>query len=94
MTVKVVFDNIKDKELVELVEFPTPFFVDYVDIRTKNGKKEGYKIKSEFGSRKNPFVVIYDDEDKFKQCFWSESGNAVQQFINAIKVYDCKIQEA
>ena len=45
MKVKVVFYDIKEKELVKLVEFPTPFFVDYIDIRTKNGKKEGYKIK-------------------------------------------------
>lgn len=94
MKIKIVYDNTKDRELIELVEFSTPFFIEYIDARTRNGKKEAYQIKSEFGAKKHPFVVVYDDEDKFKQCFWSESGNAVQQFINAIKVYDCKIQEA
>lgn len=82
MKVKIVYDNLKDKELIELVRFSTPYFVEYIDINTKNGKKEGYKIKSEFGARKNPFIVVYDDEDKFIKCFWSENRNACQQFVN------------
>lgn len=90
MNIKIVYDNNKDKELIELYEFSIPFFMEYIDTRTKDGKKEAYRIKSEYGARKNPFVVITDDKDKFIQCFWSESGNAVQQLINAIKVYDCK----
>lgn len=85
MKVKIVFDNIKDKELIELVRFSTPFFVEYVDARTRDGKKEAYKIKSEFGAKKNPFVVVYDDEDKFISCFWSEDQNACQSFINLYK---------
>lgn len=85
MKVKVVYDNKKDKELIELAKFSTPFFVEYVDANTKNGKKEAYQIKSEFGARLNPFVVLYDDEDNFTACFWSENGNAVQQFINLYK---------
>lgn len=82
MKVKVVYDNIKDRELMELIEFPTPYFIEYVDTNTRTGLNESYKIKGQFGARNNPFVVLYDDEDKFVKCFWSENGNAVQQFIN------------
>lgn len=85
MIVKIVYDNKKDRELIESVEFSTPFFVEYIDTLTKNGLKESYSIKGEFGARLNPFVVIYDDEDKFVKCFWSESGNACQQFVNYYK---------
>jgi hypothetical protein len=85
MIVKIVYDNKKDRELIESVEFSTPFFVEYIDALTKNGLKESYSIKGEFGARLNPFVVIYDNEDKFVKCFWSESGNACQQFINYYK---------
>ena len=85
MKVKIVYDNLRDKELVKLVEFSTPFFIEYIDEKTKNGKKESYKIKSEFGARKNPFVVIYNDEDKFIKCYWSENSNACQSFINDYK---------
>ena len=85
MKVKVVYDNPKDKELIELVEFSTPFFIEYIDEKTRNGKKEAYRIKSEFGARKNPFVVVYNDEDKFIKCYWSENNNSCQSFINDYK---------
>lgn len=90
MKVIVVYSNPKDKELIELVEFLTPFFIEFIDIKTKNGKKEGHRIKSEFGARKDPFIVVYDNEDKFKQCFWSENGSAVHAFINTYK-YGSKV---
>ena len=82
MKVIVIYENNKDKELIELIDFSTPYFVDYIDVKTRKGLKESYKIKNQFGARKNPFVVLYNDEDKFVKCFWSEEGNAVQQFIN------------
>ena len=37
----IVYDNKKDKELIELVRLSTPFFVKYIDTNTENGKKEG-----------------------------------------------------
>ena len=86
MKVKIVYNDVRDKELIELVRFSTPFFVEYLDERTKNGKKEGYRIKSEFGARKSPFVLVLDDEDNYLACFWTESGsNAVQNFISNYK---------
>jgi archaellum component FlaC len=35
MIVKIVYDNKKDRELIESVEFSTPFFVEYIDALTK-----------------------------------------------------------
>ena len=85
MKIKVVYENPKDKELLELVDFATPFFIEYIDIKTKEGKKEGWKIKNEFGARKDPFIEILDDEDNFKGCLWSEDQNACQSFIKMFK---------
>ncbi len=85
MNVKVVYEDLKDKELIELIEFSTPFFIDYIDYNTTEGRKKAYKIKSEFGAKKNPFVVIYNDEDKFVKCYWSENNNACQSFVNDYK---------
>ena len=85
MNVKVVYEDLKDKELIELIEFSTPFFIDYIDYNTIEGRKKAYKIKSEFGAKKNPFVVIYNDEDKFVKCYWSENNNACQSFVNDYK---------
>ena len=66
MKVILVYDNEKDKELMELIQFPTPFFVEYVDTLTREGLKESYRIKGQFGARLNPFIVIYDDESIYK----------------------------
>lgn len=86
MNVKIVYDNIKDRELIELYEFnETPFFVEYIDANTVSGRKEAYRIKSPFAARLNPFIVIKDDEDNFVKCFYSEDGNACQKFINEYK---------
>jgi len=85
MKVKVVYNNINDKELIKLVQLSTPFFVEFIDSATKNGKKEAYKIKSPFSARKEPFIVIYDEQDRFVTCLYSEERNAVQQFIDLYK---------
>ena len=93
MKVKIVFDNDKDKELINLVNFSTPFFVEFIDARTKNGKSSAYKVKSEFGARMNPFVVVYNDEDKLESVFWSENQNACQSFVTVYKDYESKNKE-
>ena len=90
MKVKVIYEDKKDRELFELVEFTTPFFLEYIDCNTSKGLKESYRIKNTYGARKNPFVLITDDEDNFVGCFWSEDQNAVQSFIN---VYASKNKE-
>ena len=89
MKVKIVYDNPKDKELVELIKFNTPFFIEYIDVKTKSGLKEGWKIKNEYGAKEDPFVLILDDEDNFMGCFWSENQNACQSFVNSLN-NDCK----
>lgn len=90
MKIKVAYENKKDKELLELNQSTTPYFIEYIDVTTKTGLKDSYKLKSLYGARLNPFIVVYDDEDKFVQCFWSENGNAVQQFINWLLNNDSK----
>lgn len=88
MNAIVVYDNIKDKELLDSIHLEVPFFVDYIDLQTKYGKKEGYVIKSHWGAIKNPFVELKDDEDKIIKVFYSEVGNACNQLIKYLN--DCK----
>jgi len=77
MNVKIVYKDLKDKEFLDNVNLETPFFVEYIDINSKKGKKEGWKLMNYYGTNKFPFVEI-DNEIPF----YSEEGNAIFQLIN------------
>ena len=88
MTATIIYDNKKDKELLNLICSEVPFFIKYIDFNTKSGRKEAYTIKSEWSAKLNPFVVLQEGEEIIK-VFYSEKENAVQQLINYLK-NDCK----
>ena len=86
----VVYDNKKDKELLDLINSKVPIFIDYIDFNTQNGRKEAYKVKSYWGAKMNPFVVLKEDE-KIIKVFYSEKNNAINQLITFLN--DSKNQE-
>lgn len=89
MNAIVVYDNIKDKELLDNVNLEVPFFVDYINANTKSGKKQSYQIKSHWGAKLNPFIELYDNNEII-QVFYSEKGNACNQlisYLNGCKSY-------
>lgn len=77
----VIYDNTKDRELLNLINSKFPIFINYINYNTATGRKESYKVKSSWGARKNPFVLVKDDE-KIIKVFYSEKSNAIQQLIN------------
>lgn len=83
MNVKVVYDNIRDRELLNLVDSKFPIFIEYIDINTKEGKKEAFRVKSHWAAKANPFVEI-TEEDKIIKVFYSDAkgDNAINQLIN------------
>ena len=85
----IVYDNNKDRELLELIDSKFPIFIHYINFNTVKGRKEAYRIKSEWGAKMNPFVVIeHDSSETLPQVFYTESGsNAIQQLINYLNDY-------
>ena len=85
MNAKVIFKDLKDKEFLDKINLETPIFVDYINIDSVKGKKEGWKILNYYGTTKLPFVELQLDEieNRYKP-FYSENGNAVFQLINYI----------
>ena len=77
----VVYDDIKDKELLDKNRSRSSFFIDYVDTGTLKGRKEGYRIKGPWSAKFNPFIELYDENDKIIKVFYSEVGNACNQLI-------------
>ena len=84
MQATVVYENKKDRELLNLIYSEVPLFIDYIDFNTKNGRKEAYAVKSKWSAKLNPFVVLQEGE-KIIKVFYSEKGNAIQQLINYLK---------
>lgn len=84
--VKVVYDNNKDKELLSQIDTTVPFFIDYIDMNTTNGRKVGFKLLNYWSAKKLPFVVIEDEDSNVLPIVkYSEVGeNAINQLIKFI----------
>lgn len=52
-----------------------------IDSGTLRGKKESYKLKNEWGSKLDPFIIIFDEQNKPIKAFYSEcNSDAICQF--------------
>ena len=49
---------------------------------SKEGKSKGYKLKSEFGARQDPFAVVYNKESPIKAYYSEDSDNIINDLIN------------
>ena len=56
----------------------------FIDILTKKGKKDGWAVKSHWGAKLDPFILI-EDNGKAIKAFYSEAGNAVEDFLKYIQ---------
>lgn len=74
----IVYNDLKDRELVKLIDTNIPIFVDYIDVL--KDKNRAYKIKSHWGAIANPFVELREG-DKTIKVFYSEKYNAIHQLI-------------
>ena len=88
MNVKIVYKDKKDKEFLDKINLETPIFVEYIDIETKKGKKEGWKLMNYYGTTTFPFIELEIDESN-RVPFYGERGNAIGQLINYLN-NDCK----
>ena len=57
----------------------TPIF-HFIDSLAKKSKKEAWRIKSYYGAKLDPFVVILDDEKPIK-AFYTEAEDVINSLI-------------
>lgn len=93
MEVIIVYDNKKDKEFISLIDYKFPIFFQYINMNTTKGRKEGYKIKSHFAARLNPFAVVLDDSNKPIKVFYSEAENVISSLTKYINEYEGKCNQ-
>ena len=81
MNANIIYDNNKDRDLIETISVTIPIFINFIDFNTVQGRKEAYKIKSHWAARKNPFVEVLNEDDV--NVFYSDdNSNAIIKFIN------------
>lgn len=72
----------KEQSDVEQLKKILPSNTKYIDILSKKGKKEGWKLKNYYGAKLDPFAVIIKDNKTIK-AFYSEAEN----IINSLNTY-------
>ena len=78
--VYITYDDEQDRELLEMVNTKTPAYLHFYDMKTTEGKKGGWKVKSKYSAKLDPFVLIQKDREE--TVFYSDGGkNAVRQLI-------------
>ena len=70
-----------------LSRIPKSENITLLDVETLKGKKEAFKLKSHWGARLDPFILL-EDNGKAIKAFYSEAGNAVEDFLKYIQNED------
>lgn len=65
------------------LNFPYSVFVKEYYLGSKDGKKKGWALKSDWGAKEDPFIICYKNDNAVK-CFYSEVDNSV---INSLMEY-------
>lgn len=71
-------EQIKKLEGFELSNF------HFIDTGTKKGSKEGWKLKSHWGAKLDPFILITENETPIK-AFYSEAGDVINNLIKHLE---------
>jgi dUTP pyrophosphatase len=80
--VYLVTKNPKDKERLIKEESSKSMYLTVYNMNTASGKKDGLKLQSYYGAKKDPFIVVLKQETDPK-CFYTEaSDDVVGDFLN------------
>lgn len=76
-----------DKEIPESIyksNVAEGLYFHFYDELTKTGKKDAYKLKSEWGAKKSPFALVCDKDTPIKAFYAESDNNVINSLINYI----------
>lgn len=79
-----------DKDQLSDLKIDESLDVEFIDSKSKTGKKKSWKIKNFYGAKLDPFAVILDKNNKTISAFYSEAENVINSLTNLLKNYECK----
>lgn len=62
------------------LNFPYPVCVKTFDVGTKQEKRKGWELKTEWGAKADPFIICYD-KDRVIKCFYTEADHNVYKSL-------------
>lgn len=83
----VAYDDSNIPKILEK-ELPDGMFIHLYDENTRTGKKEAWALKSEWGARLSPFVLVTEDGNP-KKAFYTEAGDVIVELLKYLK-NECK----
>ena len=82
----IVYSDLKDLEKLKKINSPESFFIHGLNINTKDDRSSAFKLKKEWGAKKDPFIIVKFNDIPIK-CFYSDANyevgdDVIVQLIN------------
>lgn len=81
LDIYIVYNDEYFKEQINNLNNLDDYFVHFINEKTRTGLKEGFKIKSHWGAKLTPFILVANN-DKAIKAFYSESKTDIIQDLN------------
>lgn len=87
LDIYIVHDNPNVEDIIWNTPMEVEPFFHLLDTGSKKDKSKAFKLKQEWGARKDPFCLITSDNNPVK-AFYTETGeDAISQLIKYLKNY-------
>lgn len=79
-----------DEDQLSKLKIDESLDIEFINSKSRTGKKKARKIKNFYGAKLDPFVVILDKNDKTINAFYSEAEDVINSLTNLLKNYESK----
>lgn len=81
----IVYSDYKQIEKIK-EEIKTPVIFTFIDILSKKGKKDGWVVKSHWGAKLDPFVLIKIDGVPIKAFYSEDKKDPISETIKYLNL--------
>lgn len=79
-----------DEDQLSKLKIDESLDIEFINSKSRTGKKKARKIKNFYGAKLDPFAVILDKNDKTINTFYSEAEDVINSLTNLLKNYESK----
>lgn len=79
-----------DEDQLSKLKIDESLDIEFINSKSRTGKKKARKIKNFYGAKLDPFAIILDKNDKTINAFYSEAEDVINSLTNLLKNYESK----